>query len=70
MHQTLANLSHVLRGQILLNADVQKLANSLMVSETPGVWQSHWEGPEDPVQYLQGLLFRYFEFTDNEGFSG
>jgi dynein heavy chain 2 len=28
------------------------------VVQTPGVWQSQWDGPEDPIQYLKGLVSR------------
>ena len=29
-----------------------------MCKQTPGSWQSQWDGPEDPIQYLKGLVAR------------
>lgn len=58
IHFSLAALSKVIRGTQLLTSEVQKLAASLLEQETPGVWQAQWDGPEDPIQYLKGLLTR------------
>ncbi|XP_066286377.1 cytoplasmic dynein 2 heavy chain 1-like isoform X1 [Branchiostoma lanceolatum] len=58
VHQSLAALSRVIRGTSLLTSDVQTLAKSLLRQETPGGWQSLWEGPEDPMQYLRALVAR------------
>ncbi|XP_035681617.1 cytoplasmic dynein 2 heavy chain 1-like [Branchiostoma floridae] len=58
VHQSLAALSRVIRGTSLLTSDVQTLAKSLLRQETPGGWQSMWEGPEDPMQYLRALVAR------------
>ncbi|XP_052794024.1 cytoplasmic dynein 2 heavy chain 1-like isoform X3 [Mya arenaria] len=58
VHQSLASLSKVIRGTQLLNKDVQNLASALLNQETPLSWQAMWDGPEDPVQYLRGLVSR------------
>lgn len=56
IHQTLSALSKVIRGTILLTSDVQKLANSLLLQETPLKWQAVWEGPDDPTQYMRTIV--------------
>nr|XP_023648221.1 cytoplasmic dynein 2 heavy chain 1 isoform X1 [Paramormyrops kingsleyae]XP_023648222.1 cytoplasmic dynein 2 heavy chain 1 isoform X1 [Paramormyrops kingsleyae] len=58
IHQSLAALSRVIRGTSLLTADVQKLATALLNQECPQSWQSKWEGPEDPMQYLRAVVSR------------
>ncbi|XP_053400577.1 cytoplasmic dynein 2 heavy chain 1-like [Mercenaria mercenaria] len=58
VHQSLASLSKVIRGTQLLSKDVQDLAAALLNQETPLSWQAKWDGPEDPVQYLRGLVSR------------
>uniref|UniRef100_A0A4W3JMF3 Cytoplasmic dynein 2 heavy chain 1 n=1 Tax=Callorhinchus milii TaxID=7868 RepID=A0A4W3JMF3_CALMI len=58
VHHSLAGLSKVIRGTSLLTSSVQKLAAALLNQECPLSWQSKWEGPEDPMQYLRGLIAR------------
>ncbi|XP_078258653.1 cytoplasmic dynein 2 heavy chain 1 isoform X2 [Rhinoraja longicauda] len=58
VHQSLAAMSKVIRGTSLLTSSVQKLATALMNQECPLSWQNKWEGPEDPLQYLRGLVAR------------
>nr|XP_014347414.1 PREDICTED: cytoplasmic dynein 2 heavy chain 1 [Latimeria chalumnae] len=58
VHQSLAALSKVIRGTSLLTSEVQKLATALLSQECPVSWQSMWEGPDDPIQYLRGLVAR------------
>uniref|UniRef100_A0A8B9KYF0 Cytoplasmic dynein 2 heavy chain 1 n=1 Tax=Astyanax mexicanus TaxID=7994 RepID=A0A8B9KYF0_ASTMX len=58
IHQSLASLSKVIRGTCLLTADVHKLATALLNQECPLSWQSKWEGPEDPMQYLRAVVAR------------
>ncbi|XP_038617598.1 cytoplasmic dynein 2 heavy chain 1 [Tachyglossus aculeatus] len=58
VHQSLAALSKVIRGTTLLSSEVQSLASALLNQKCPLTWQSKWEGPEDPLQYLRGLIAR------------
>uniref|UniRef100_A0A8C0I8A9 Cytoplasmic dynein 2 heavy chain 1 n=1 Tax=Bubo bubo TaxID=30461 RepID=A0A8C0I8A9_BUBBB len=58
VHQSLASLSKVIRGTSLLNSEVQRLASALLNQKCPITWQSKWEGPEDPLQYLRSLVAR------------
>ncbi|XP_038236236.1 cytoplasmic dynein 2 heavy chain 1 isoform X1 [Dermochelys coriacea] len=58
VHQSLAALSKVIRGTSLLSSGVQSLASALLNQKCPLTWQSKWEGPEDPLQYLRGLVAR------------
>lgn len=58
VHSCLAALSRVIRGANLLSGDVQTLAQALLQGETPLNWQAAWDGPEDPIQFLRGLILR------------
>uniref|UniRef100_T1IHY1 Cytoplasmic dynein 2 heavy chain 1 n=1 Tax=Strigamia maritima TaxID=126957 RepID=T1IHY1_STRMM len=58
IHRSLALLSKVIRGHILLTPDIKVLATALLQQETPQTWQRQWEGPEDPFQYIHGLMSR------------
>ncbi|CAG2190736.1 DNCH2 [Mytilus edulis] len=58
IHQSLASLSKIIRGTMLLTSEAQKLAAALLHQETPLTWLSNWDGPEDPIQYLRGLVSR------------
>ncbi|KAF1521633.1 Cytoplasmic dynein 2 heavy chain 1, partial [Eudyptes sclateri] len=58
VHQSLASLSKVIRGTSLLSSEVQRLASALLNQKCPLKWQTKWEGPEDPLQYLRSLVAR------------
>ncbi|XP_040514464.1 cytoplasmic dynein 2 heavy chain 1 isoform X1 [Gallus gallus] len=58
VHQSLASLSKVIRGTSLLSSEVQRLASALINQKCPPTWQSKWEGPEDPLQYIRSLVAR------------
>uniref|UniRef100_A0A3Q1BV91 Cytoplasmic dynein 2 heavy chain 1 n=1 Tax=Amphiprion ocellaris TaxID=80972 RepID=A0A3Q1BV91_AMPOC len=58
IHQSLAALSKVIRGTQLLSPEVQKLATALLNQECPLTWQTKWEGPEEPMQYLRAVVTR------------
>ncbi|KFM70535.1 Cytoplasmic dynein 2 heavy chain 1, partial [Stegodyphus mimosarum] len=58
VHSSLASISKVIRGAILLTDDIHTLATSLLKHETPNAWQNRWEGPEDPLAYLRGAMRR------------
>ncbi|KAL3878520.1 hypothetical protein ACJMK2_030860 [Sinanodonta woodiana] len=58
VHLSLAALSKVIRGTQLLTKEVQNLAEALLNQETPQSWLSKWDGPEDPIQFLHGLVSR------------
>ncbi|CAL4059761.1 unnamed protein product, partial [Meganyctiphanes norvegica] len=58
VHRSLAALSKVIRGTLLLTTEVQKLAEAFLRQETPGSWQQLWDGPEDPLEYMRSLIRR------------
>lgn len=58
VHSSLASLSKVIRGTQLLTSDTQALAAALMNQETPIKWLEKWDGPEDPIQFIRGLVSR------------
>ena len=56
VHKSLVGLSKVIRGTALLDETVSKLADFLMRQETPSLWQTIWEGPEDPMDYIKVIV--------------
>ncbi|XP_064610087.1 cytoplasmic dynein 2 heavy chain 1-like isoform X3 [Liolophura sinensis] len=58
IHTSLAALSKVIRGSQLVTTEVQNLAAALLTQEIPISWLKKWDGPEDPYQYLRGLVSR------------
>lgn len=34
------------------------LSVSILLFQCPPTWQSKWEGPEDPLQYIRSLVAR------------
>ena len=57
IHKSLVGLSKVIRGTLLLDEVVSKLAESLMKQETPPTWQKFWKDPKIPWNTLR-LSFR------------
>nr|XP_040568861.1 cytoplasmic dynein 2 heavy chain 1-like [Lepeophtheirus salmonis] len=53
IHKTLSSLSKVLRGTLLIDDSISKLANSLLNRCTPYEWQNKWSGPLDPTEYMR-----------------
>ena len=58
VHKSLVSLSKVIRGTALLDETVSKLADLLMRQETPPSWQTLWEGPEDPMEYIKVIVVK------------
>lgn len=50
---SLGALDAVLSRGVLMTADVQKVGSQLMVDEVPLSWDALWEGPADPLRYLE-----------------
>ncbi|CAG0920502.1 unnamed protein product, partial [Notodromas monacha] len=55
VHKSLAELSKVINGSLLLSSKAKRIAADLMQQETPGSWLSLWDGPEEPMSYLRAL---------------
>jgi dynein heavy chain 2 len=51
-------IQRVIAGTALLTADLLSLGNSLLLGTIPPKWEDQWEGPEDPYEYLRGLVSR------------
>ena len=56
VHKSLSGLSKVIRGTALLDEKVSRLADALLRQETPAKWLKMWDGPEDPVEYIQTVV--------------
>jgi dynein heavy chain 2 len=51
-------VARVLKGTQMLTPAVQAQAAALLRNEVPGAWDTHWEGPEDPLQYIRSAHAR------------
>ncbi|EEC18129.1 cytoplasmic dynein heavy chain, putative [Ixodes scapularis] len=58
IHATLASLSKVIRGTALLTAEVKEAATALVNHQVPAQWLKRWEGPEEPLPFLRGVVGR------------
>ena len=58
VHRSLSGLSKVIRGTALLDSKVTKLAQSLLKGESPASWQTRWQGPEEPMDYIRSIVHR------------
>jgi dynein heavy chain 2 len=61
MHKSLSALSKVIRGQQLIDEEVSNLADSLLRQETPAKWLKTWDGPEDPMDYIETVVAKINE---------
>jgi dynein heavy chain 2 len=52
------SLTKVINGSLLLSPKIATLGNSLLRSQVPDRWSDQWEGPEDPYNWLSGLVTR------------
>lgn len=48
---------------MLLSQDIKTLVGQLVQQQTPGSWQSMWDGPEDPSVYLTAII-EHFKALD------
>ncbi|KAI3384589.1 hypothetical protein SNEBB_000074 [Seison nebaliae] len=65
IHKSIMELDKLLKGNTLLTGNLHKLASALLRQETPGLWQSKWDGPEDPMSYMKTVSTRA-EFIDSK----
>ena len=61
IHKLLAGVSKVIRGTALLNENIFKLASRLLRQDTPEEWQKHWNGPENPTEYIKSIVSKVNE---------
>jgi len=58
MERAVGAIARVLKGTQMLTPAVQAQAAALLRNEVPAAWDSHWEGPEDPLQYVRSAHAR------------
>jgi dynein heavy chain 2 len=56
VNRTLAALARVLRGQEALGAEVAAAGAALLSDAVPSAWDSLWEGPAAPADYLRAVV--------------
>ena len=58
IHSTLTLISKSIKGVIVPDNKTVDLAQSLMTSQVPSQWDQIWSGPDDPVSYLETLVYK------------
>lgn len=58
VNSEILSLTKVINGSVLLSPKISALGNSLLRSQVPDRWSDQWEGPEDPYNWLSGLVSR------------
>lgn len=53
VHQSISTISKILQGTEMLTEKTQKEAKSLMKGEVPPSWETAWEGPENPSDWIR-----------------
>ncbi|KAK3283536.1 hypothetical protein CYMTET_8768 [Cymbomonas tetramitiformis] len=61
LERSLGALNRCLRGNEMLTPTITVHATSLLAGEIPVQWDSAWEGPEEPLQYLRSACARMEE---------
>ncbi|VDN60500.1 unnamed protein product [Dracunculus medinensis] len=56
IHSSLSNLNKCIKGTQLPTKSAIEMSHSLLMHQTPEHWQNHWDGPNDPVQYLSTVM--------------
>lgn len=53
VHQSISTISRILGGTEMLTDKSQKEATSLMKGIVPASWETQWEGPENPNDWIR-----------------
>ncbi|TKR92932.1 hypothetical protein L596_007488 [Steinernema carpocapsae] len=65
VHGTLSALSKTLAGSAAPDAETSHIAQQLIKHQLPSEWQSAWNGPENPITFLELLILK---FTSTKAF--
>jgi len=55
VHSSIQTISRILAGTEMLSAKSQKEATELLKGSVPSIWESSWEGPENPIEWISGV---------------
>uniref|UniRef100_A0A914XX81 Cytoplasmic dynein 2 heavy chain 1 n=1 Tax=Panagrolaimus superbus TaxID=310955 RepID=A0A914XX81_9BILA len=58
IHLSLTLISKVIKGVLLPDSKTIETAQSLMIHQTPPLWDQLWPGPDDPISYLETLAYK------------
>ncbi|WKX91874.1 hypothetical protein Q1695_010144 [Nippostrongylus brasiliensis] len=58
IHAILTLVSKAIRGTITPDRSTIDVIKSLLLHQTPDVWQDLWSGPRDPAEYLTSIIYK------------
>ncbi|VDL65966.1 unnamed protein product, partial [Nippostrongylus brasiliensis] len=58
IHAILTLVSKAIRGTITPDRSTIDVIKSLLLHQTPDVWQDLWSGPRDPAEYLTTIIYK------------
>ncbi|KAH7718366.1 cytoplasmic dynein 2 heavy chain 1-like protein [Aphelenchoides avenae] len=58
VHGSLTLISKAIKGTLVPDVKTVQLAQSLIAHKTPDAWDSLWSGPENPIAYLEALVYK------------
>lgn len=53
VHTSIGTIGRILQGTEMLTDKSQKEATFLMKGQVPPSWETQWEGPEDPSDWIR-----------------
>lgn len=53
VHQSIQTIARILQGSEMLTDKSQKEASQLMKGQVPPSWETQWEGPENPADWIR-----------------
>jgi len=53
VNDSMSSIARILKGTEMLTAKSQKEATNLLQAEVPASWESRWEGPTNPSQWIR-----------------
>lgn len=53
VNESIQTIDKILKGTEMLTAKSQKEATELLKGAVPAAWESQWEGPENPSEWIR-----------------
>ena len=53
VNESITTLQKILQGTEMLSAKSQKEATDLLKGQVPSSWETRWEGPENPQEWIR-----------------
>jgi len=56
VHNSIMTINRILNKEEMLTDKSQKEATSLLKGEVPANWETQWEGPENPSEWIRVVI--------------